>query len=173
MKTKLKRNWLAVGTIWGVIALLTAWNMHMIDQVQSRRQALERLQMDMRFLRANLPDIQNVRTRKARLAHAVPSFSLGYVVVENDLKRLSWDVGLRHLRVEADHQAAAMGSVPISIAAKGDVPATVAWIVAVEEAYPHLAMETMSLGYDHQERQCTLQAVFTYRYTLHELDGMG
>lgn len=173
MKSKLGKKWLAVGLIWVAIVALSGWNNHLINQVQSRRQEQETLQMDLHFLRSNQSAIQEVRQRKARLTHPVKSFSLGYVVVENDLKRLSWDFELQQLRVEADKNAQGTRSVPIEIFATGAVPAIVGWLAAVEEAYPYLVIDQMDISYDSRKRICRLQATFDYHFSTSGMESTG
>jgi hypothetical protein len=58
--------------------------------------------MDLHFLQSNQTGIQEVYLQQSRLTHAVKSIGLGFLVVENDLKRLSWDFGLQQMQVEAD-----------------------------------------------------------------------
>jgi hypothetical protein len=170
MNSRIKKRWLAVGLIWGAVLLTTFWNVHMADQVRFQRQELETLQMDMRFLQANQAGVEEVKRERSRLVHTVPSFSLGFVVVENDLKRLSWDFDLQQLRIKADKNAAGLTTVPISIFAGGSVPAIVGWIAAVEEAYPHLVIEKMEIVYESGKRICQLQATFNYHYVLGEAE---
>jgi hypothetical protein len=173
MKTRLNKKWLAVGVIWGVVLAMTGWNIHLVSQVQSRRQELGSLRLDMGFLQSKQAGIQEVHRQQARLTHPVKSFGLGFMVVENDLKRLSWDFGLQQLRVEADINTQDAGPVPITILATGPVPSMVAWIAAVEEAYPYLVIERLDISYDNRHRTGQLQAVFNYRYTLAEPERTG
>ena len=168
MKTRLGKKWLTVGVIWGVVLAMTGWNLLLVNQVQSRRQELGTLQMDLHFLQSRQTGIQEVHRQRSRLTHAVKSFGLGFLVVENDLKRLSWDFGLQQMQVEADDNAQDTGSASISIVAAGPVPAIVGWIAAVEDAYPYLVIERMDISYDNRNRTGRLQAVFNYRYTLAE-----
>ncbi|PID39377.1 MAG: hypothetical protein CR984_07200 [Proteobacteria bacterium] len=173
MIRKIEKKWLAVGLIWTAAAALTAWNTHMVNQVESRREKLETLKMDMGFVRSNQSGIREVFQQKARLTHPVPSFSLGFVVVENDLKRLSRQFDLKQLQVTADTHAVVGGPAAISIFATGRVPAIVGWIAAVEEAYPHLVVDKMAIAYDRHERICQLQATFNYHFRLNDAEQTG
>ena len=168
MKTRLGKKWLTVGLIWGVVLAMTGWNFLLVNRVQSRRQELGTLERDLHFLQSRQTGIQEVHQQRSRLTHAVKSFGLGFLVVENDLKRLSWDFGLQQMQVEADDNAQDTGSASISIAAAGSVPAIVGWIAAVEDDYPYLVIERMDISYDKRNRTGRLQAVFNYRYTLAE-----
>lgn len=173
MNSRIKKKWMAVGVIWGVVLVMTGWNIHLIKHVQSQRQELETLQMDLRFLKASQNGIQDVQRQKSRLTHAVNSFGLGFVVVENNLKRLSWDFGLEQMQVEVEKNAQDTRAVPITIFATGPVPAIVEWIAAVEEAYPYLVIQGMDISYDNRSRVSQLQATFNYRYTLSEPELAG
>ena len=173
MKSRLGKKWLGVGVIWGVVLAMTGWNIHLVDQIQSRRLELKTLKMDLRFLKANQTGIQEVHRHKSRLTHPVKSFGLGFMVVENDLKRLSWDFGLQQLQIEADKNSQDTRSVPIAILATGPVPVIVGWIAAVEDAYPYLVIEQMDIAYDHRNRLGQLQATFNYHYTLAEPERTG
>ena len=173
MKTRLGKKWLIVGVIWGVVLAMTGWNFLLVNQVQSRRQELGTLQRDMYFLQSTQTGIQEVQRQRSRLTHAVESFGLGFLVVENDLKRLSWDFGLQQMQVEADDNALDTGSAPFSIVAAGSVPAILGWIAAVEDAYPYLVIARMDISYDNRNRTGRLQAVFNYRYTLAEAERTG
>jgi hypothetical protein len=114
-----------------------------------------------------------VYREQSRLTHAVKSIGLGFLVVEDDLKRLSWDFGLKQMQVEADQNTQNTGSVTISIVTSGPVPAIVGWISAVEEAYPYLVTKQLSISYNNRNRTGQLQAVFDYRYTLGEPERIG
>lgn len=173
MTRKLKNRWLAVSVIWGVVLAITGWNIHLVNHVQSRRQDMETMQMDLRFIEAHQPAIREVRLHKSRLSHPVKSVGLGFLVVENNLKRLSWDFGLQQLRVETDNNPQVSNRKPISISATGTVPAVAGWITAVEEAYPYLVIERMEMAYDAATRSCQLQATFTYQFTLSEPERVG
>jgi len=168
MKRRMGKKWIAVGLVWSVVLAMTGWNVHLVDQVQSRRRELGTLQMDMRYLKANQNGILEVRQQKSRLVHSVNSFGMGFVVVENNLKRLSWDFSLVQMRVEVDKNFRDTRSVPISIFTAGTVPAIVGWIAAVEEAYPYLVIEQMDISYDSRNEQSQLQATFNYHYSLSE-----
>ena len=173
MTPKLKKRWLAVGIIWGTVMALTGWNIHLIDRIQSRRQDMETLQMDMRFLNDHRAAIQEVRLQRSRLTHRVASTGLGFVVVESNLKRLSWEFGLGQLRVEADLQSSSPGRMPLSVFATGPIPGVVGWINAVEEAYPYLVIERMEMAHDPATGGCQLQATFTYHFMLSEAERVG
>ncbi len=173
MKTRLGKRWLTVGVIWGVVLAMTGWNTLLVNQVQSRRQELGTLQMDLKFLQSNQSGIQEMHRQQSRLTHPVRSFGLGFLVVENDLKRLSWDFGLRQMQVEADDNTLDTRSADISILASGPVPAIVGWMAAVEDAYPYLVIERMDISYDQRNRTGRLQAVFNYRYVLAEMERTG
>lgn len=173
MKRSMGNKWMAVGVIWVVVLAMTGWNIHLVNRVQSRREELGTLKMDMRFLQANQAGIQEVNRQQSRLTHAVQSFGLGFLVVENDLKRLSWDFGLQQLQVEADENTRTTRSVTISVFSTGPVPAIVGWLAAVEEAYPYLVIARMDISYDHRNRTGQLQAIFNYRYTLAEPERTG
>lgn len=173
MTRRLKNRWLAVSVIWGVVLAMTGWNIHLVNKVQSRRQDMETMQMDLRFLKARQAKIREVHLQRSRLSHPVKSVGLGFLVVENNLKRLSWDFGLEKLRVEADNNSQVANKTPISIAAMGPVPAVVGWLTAVEDAYPYLVIERMDMAYDAAKRSCRLQATFTYRFTLSEPERVG
>jgi hypothetical protein len=173
MKTRLSKKWLTIGVIWGVVLAMTGWNFLLVNHVQSRRLELGTLQRDLHFLQSRQTGIQEVHWQRSRLTHAVKSFGLGFLVVENDLKRLSWDFGLQQMQVEANDNAQGTGSASISIFAAGPVPAIVGWISAVEEAYPYLVIERMDISYDHRNRTGQLQAVFNYRYTIAEAERTG
>ena len=131
------------------------------------------MQMDLNFLKANEASIQEMRRQKSRLTHQVQSFGLGFLVVENDLKRLSWDFGLQQMRVEADKNSQDTRLVPITIFATGPIPAIVGWIAAVEDAYPYLVIERMDISYDNRNRTGRLQATFNYHYTLSNVERTG
>ena len=173
MKTRLGKKWLTIGVIWGVVLAMTGWNFLLVNQVQSRRQELGTLVRDLHYLQSRQTGIQEVHQQRSRLTHAVKSFGLGFLVVENDLKRLSWDFGLQQMQVEADDNAQDTRSASISIFAAGPVPAIVGWIAAVEDAYPYLVIEHMDISYDKRKRAGQLQAVFNYRYTLAEAERTG
>ena len=173
MTSRLKKRWVAVGLIWGVVLAMSGWNIHLIGRVQHRRQDMETVQMDLRFLNDHRAAIQEVRTQQTGLIHAVKSVDLGFVVVESNLKRLSWDCGLQQLRVEADRNVHDGGTLPISIFASGPVPGVVAWITAVEEAYPYLVIQRMDIVYDPAVRSSRLQATFSYHFTLSETQRVG
>jgi hypothetical protein len=169
MKTRLGKKWLTIGVVWGVVLAMTGWNTLLVNQVQSRRQELKTLQMDLHFLQSMQTSIEEVHRQQFRLTHAVKSFGLGFLVVENDLKRLSWDFGLQQMQVEADENTQDTRSASISIVASGPVPAIVGWIAAVEDAYPYLVVQRLDISYDNPKRTGQLQAVFNYRYILAEL----
>ena len=173
MNRKLGKKWLAVGLIWSVVLAMTGWNFHLVNQVQARRQKLETLRMDLHFLRSKQTGIQEVYLQQSRLTHAVKSIGLGFLVVENDLKRLSWYFGLQQMQVEVDENTQEPQPVTISVVTKGPVPAIVGWIAAVEEAYPYLVTKQLTLSYDDRNRTGQLQAVFNYRYTLAEPERTG
>lgn len=173
MKTRLGKKWLTVGVIWGAVLVMTGWNTFLVNQVQSRRLELGTLQMDLHFLQSRQTGIQEVHRQQSRLAHAVKSFGLGFLVVENDLKRLSWDFGLRQMQMEADDNTQDTRSASISIFAAGPIPAIVGWIAAVEDAHPYLVIEHMDISYDNRNRAGQLQAIFNYRYTLAEAERRG
>jgi hypothetical protein len=173
MNNRLGKKWLAVGAIWSVVLAMTGWNFHLVNQVQSRRQTLATLQMDLHFLQSNQAGIEEVYLQQSRLTHAVQSIGLGFLVVENDLKRLSWDFGLEQMQVEADETAQASRSMTISVVTTGPVPAIVGWVAAVEEAHPYLVTQQLTLSYDERNRRGQLQAVFNYRYTLAEPERTG
>jgi hypothetical protein len=173
MTGRLGKKWLVVGGIWGVVLAMTVWNIHLINRVQLRRQELQTLQMDLRFLEANLPGIEEVHRQKSRLTHAVKSFGLGFVVVESNLKRLSWDFGLEQMQVEVEKNVQAAPSAPITVLAVGPIPSIVGWIAAVEDAYPYLVIAHMDIVSDNQRRSSRLQAIFNYRFSLSEPERTG
>ena len=173
MMSRLGKKWLAVGVIWGVVLIISGWNTHLVGHVKSLHQELATLEMDLNFLRANQSEIKAVHTQTSRLVHPVNSFGLGFLVVENDLKRLSLTSGLDQMRVEADNGSQDAGSAPIKVLASGPLPAIVAWITAVEDAYPYLVVGRMDISYDDRNRTSRLQTTFNYHFVLTEADRRG
>ncbi|MBC2709537.1 MAG: hypothetical protein HGJ94_00550 [Desulfosarcina sp.] len=175
MMSRLGKRWVAAGVIWGVVLAMTGWNIYLISGIQYRRQELAAIRMDQRYLKTNAAGIGQMLAQKSRLTHRVKSFGLGFLVVENDLKRLSWDYGLSQMRVgvEAKNDLQNTRPVPVNVFTKGPVPAMVKWLTAVEEAHPYLQIERMDISYDDRNRMGQLQATFTYRYSLSELERTG
>lgn len=173
MKGNLGKKWLAVGAIWGLVLAITVWNIHLVNQVQSQRQQVETLQMDLRFIHSNQAGIQEVHRHQARLIHPVKSVGLGFLVVEDDLKRRSWEFGLQQMRVEADLDLRDTKKLPINVYMSGPVPSIVAWIAAVEEAYPYLVLDRMEIFRDHLSQVGRFQATFNYHFSLLESERAG
>lgn len=173
MKSRLGKKWLAVGVIWVVVLAISGWNTHLVGRVKSLHQELATLEMDLNFLRANQSEINTVHLHQSRLVHPVSSFGLGFLVVENDLKRLSLTLGLDQMRVAVDNVPQNAQSAPIKISTSGPVPAIVAWITAVEDAYPYLIVERMDISYDDRSRESQLQVTFNYHFALTEAERSG
>lgn len=168
MTDRLKYRWLAVGLVWALVLGLTGWNIHHIDRIQTDRRHLETMQMDIRFLQAKADAIQEVHRQKARLTHRVTSDDLGFLDVENNLKRLSWDLGLDKLSVKSDARTVPGNVMTITSVAVGTVPAMAGWLTAVEDAYPYLVISRMDLIYEPGNRTGRLQATFDYHFILSE-----
>jgi len=168
MTSRLKHRWVATGLIWVIVLILTGWNIYRINMVQTDRHRLATMQMDQRFLKANQATIQDVRLHQSRLMHFVTSADLGFLVVENNLKRLSWNFGLQTLSVKTDSTHPSSNRMLITIVAYGSVPAVASWITAVEEAYPYLVVKRMDLTYESAKHAGRLQATFDYHFSLSE-----
>jgi hypothetical protein len=147
--------------------------MHRIDQIQTTRRNLETMQMDLGFLKANQTRIREIRTQESRLTHVVTSGDLGFLVVENNLKRLSWELGLETLSVKTDPNVDASDVMPITAVAHGTLPSMAGWITAVEEAYPYLVVKRMDMSYEPATRTGRLQATFDYHLTLSDTEPVG
>ena len=173
MSRRLKYRWVAVSLVWVLVLGLSGWNMHRIDKIQTTRRNLETMQMDLRYLAANQASIREIRTQESRLAHVVTSGDLGFLVVENNLKRLSWELGVETLSVKTDPNVEASDVMPISIVAHGTLLAMAGWITAVEEAYPYLVVKRMDLSYEPATRTGRLQATFDYHLTLSDIEPVG
>jgi hypothetical protein len=173
MTPKLKYRWLAVSLIWVLVMVLSGWNIHLVDKIQTGRQNMETMQMDLRFLKANQSVIHQARLQKSRLTHLVKSNDLGFLVVENNLKRLSWNFGLQKLSVETEKNESLSSVMPITTAVSGPVPAVAGWITAVEDAYPYLVITRMELVYEPATRTGRLQAIFDYHFTISASEPVG
>jgi hypothetical protein len=173
MTPKMKKRWLVVVTVWGIVLAMTGLNVHLVSRIQSQRQDLETMQMDLRFLKANTPAIKNVRLLKSQMNHRVKSAGIGFLVVENNLKQLSWDMGLQQLRVETEKNIQASNTLPISISASGSVPALIKWIAAVEKDYPYLVIERLEMVDDHDLQRSRLLMTLSYHFTLAESGRVG
>lgn len=146
MSKHLKNRWIAVGIVWVLVLGLTGWNMHQIDCIQTERRRLATLQMDQRFLKVNQAAIQSIRAHKARLNHVAESRDLGFLVVENNLKQLASDLGLRRLALKAEKNEMSSQSIGISVDAEGSVPAVTEWVSAVEKRYPYLEINQLEFA---------------------------
>ena len=166
MTTRLKHRWIAVIVIWALVFVITGWNFSQVRKIQTERRNIETLQMDLRFLKANQATIQGVRLQQSRLMHLVKSDDLGFLVVENNLKRLSWNFGLQKLSVEVEKNASFSNVMAITTVVSGPVPALAGWMTAVEDAYPYLVITRMELTYEASTRTGRLQARFDYHLTL-------
>ncbi|MGA6926906.1 MAG: hypothetical protein WBY88_14555 [Desulfosarcina sp.] len=167
------KRWLTVAVIWSGVLLLTGWNMGLIARVQAGRRSLESVRMDQGYLKANAASVERFLAERSRLTHPVKSFGLGFMVVENGLKRLSRDCGLHQMRVAADQDLQGTGPVPINVFASGPLPSMVAWLAAVEDAFPYLEIERMDITREDRSRSGQVQAIFSYRYSLVEMAGGG
>ncbi len=170
MMNKIERKWLVVGIIWSAVLATTGWNMVSISEIQSGRQALEGVKMDQRYLKSKETDINDVRYWNTRLTHSVKSYDLGFLVVENDLKRLFEMCGLKKMRVEGKNGTQVVSPAFIQIRAKGSIPALVKWIGAVEDAYPYLEISKLEMNADPHHRVSKLSATFVYHYSI---EGYG
>lgn len=173
MTPKMKKRWLVVATVWGVVLAMTGVNVHLVSRIQSHRQDLETMQMDFRFLAANKPAIEQVHLMKSQMRHTVKSAGIGFLVVENNLKQLSWDMGLQQLRVETEKNLQAANTLPIIISASGSVPTLIKWIAVVEKDYPYLAIERLEMGYDPELQRSRLQMTLSYHFALAEVGRAG
>jgi hypothetical protein len=173
MSARLKYRWFALSLIWALVLGLTGWNIHRIDQIQMVRQDLETMQMDLRFLKARQATIQEIRMQESRLTHVVTSDDLGFLVVENNLKQLSWKFGLQNLSVKTDANALVSNVMPINTVVHGTVPSVAGWLSAVEEAYPYLVIKRMDLAYEPATRTGRLQATFDYHLTLSDTEPVS
>ena len=166
MTACLKYRWVAVSLVWAMVLGITGLNIHRVDRIQTDRRNLETMQMDLRFLKTNQATIKEVRLQKSRLTHLMTSQDMGFLVVENNLKRLSWDFGVQTLSVETDTNESSSQVIPITTVAHGTVPAVAGWIAAVEKAYPYLVIRRMELAYEPKTKTGNLQATFDYHFTL-------
>lgn len=173
MTSRLKNRWLAVSVIWSLVLVLTGWNIHLVDQIQTDRRNKESMQMDLRFLNANQTAIQELRLQKSQLTHLVTSNDLGFLVVENNLNRLSLQFGLTKLSVETEKNESQIDVMPITTVVSGPVPAVAGWLTAVEDAHPYLVITRMELVYEPATRTGRLQAMFNYHFTLSESEPVS
>lgn len=173
MTSRLKQRWVAVSLIWAIVLVLSGWNMYRINMIQTDRRNLATLQMDQRFLKANTETIEEIRLQQSHLTHSVTSADLGFLVVENNLKRLSWRFGLQTLSVKADSNPPSSNQMAITTVAQGSVPAVAKWLTAVEDAYPYLVIRQMRLTYEAGTQTGRLQATFDYHFTFSEGEPVG
>lgn len=166
MKRSNGSRWPAVGVIWAVVVLLTGFNLHLVNQVHARRTAAQTLQMDLGFLDTHRAGIEEVQRQHRRLVHWVASFGLGYVVVENDLKRLCADFGLSQVRIEAENDVHSGRDAVVSVTAAGPVPAMAGWLATVEENYPYLKVRGLEITYDQRNHQGRLEVSFNYQFSV-------
>lgn len=143
MSKRLKKRWIAVGVAWTLVLVLTGWNIHQIGRIQTDRRKLATLQMDQRFLKTNQAAIQDLRAHKARLNHVAESRDLGVLVVENNLKQLALDFGLRRFAVKVDRNEKSSQSIGMTVDAEGSVPVVTEWVSAVEKRFPYLEVDQL------------------------------
>ena len=166
MSKHLKRRWIAVILIWVLVTGLTGWNIHRIGRIQTDRGNLAILRMDLQFLKANRTTIMDVRSQKARLNHLAESRDFGFLVVENNLKRLSTEFGLLDFSVKTDESNISIQEFTIKTAAFGPVPAVAEWVCAVEKAYPYLEIDQLEYVAKPDSPTGTVQVRFNYHLIL-------
>ncbi len=168
-----KKRWLWLGVVWGLALVVTGWNMTRISHIQKRRQELKILQMDHRYLEKNATDMDAVRDWRKRLTHRVESFDLGFLVVENDLKRLSERFNLSNMRIKAQKDFQDTRPVSIQVHVDGAMPALVEWLTTVEAGYPYLSVSKMEMKNEHRQHRAKMSATITYHYALSSTTQKG
>jgi hypothetical protein len=166
---RFKRRWLVLGAIWCFVLVVSGWNIARISQIQNRRQALEMIKIDQHYLNANEGNIHKIQAQKKRLVHEVGSFGLGFLVVENDLKKLSAAYHLKKMQIEVKAESHGTSAVPIHVRANGNIPDLTSWLSTVEESFPYLSIAALKIVRDQSRQTGQLTAKFTYRYAVSQL----
>ncbi len=167
MKEYIKNKWIIITCIWCCILFLTYWNVKNIDEVANLKQAYALLIKKNTFVQENSEKIQETIKDKGSSHQLIESLQLGYLSVENYLRKLSGRFHLNTIRTEFDMNVSnqfSRGKVPINIFFGGDLTNSIEYLNRLEKDKPYIKVKSVTALFDRDLKQTDFEVVLIYRY---------
>lgn len=166
MKDALRKRWIIVWLIWGVVLLLTYFNQWMIREINGQRALLDVRNLDANFVQKNRHDIDRIISQRAAYRQPVESIQIGCLTLKNKLRTLASAHNLMVLELNSDTDQPASGIVPISLTLVGSYADALRWLTALEHDYPYAPALQMKIHRSQELQMPQFQFGIQYQFEL-------
>ncbi len=170
MKNRLNRTWISVGIIWVGALVMTYMNLHTIQQIRAKQEAIEFMHMDDAFLKNNFEKITQVLQQRASLHKPIDSMQIELLTLENSLKTLVLKQGLSEFRLASDQSTMHGDRIFLEIYVTGSYRDLVFWLQTMETDAPYLMVTSVNMSENRDGEGFRFQVGIDFRYTLTEAE---
>ncbi|MGB5158495.1 MAG: hypothetical protein WBN77_13790 [Desulfobacterales bacterium] len=162
----MKNKWIITGVLWFAVIILTFYNASEIKRLKQESGRIESLHMDTEFWRENSKNIDYIKAEGEKLFFDIESVDMGYLAIDNRLKKLSSEHHLQNHSITKQQVSEAGGYVPVDLSFEGSYEDIFKWFQSVKNELPFLRAKSIKITINPISNMAALNGSFFFRYRI-------
>ncbi len=171
MKEHLQNKWVVAGLIWGLVVILTFWNVKNVDEIIKLKKRYEISRKNKEFIGGNADRIKEIIEKKVASYHLVESVQFGLLLVENNLNTLANRFDLTGMKIEFNKildEETSSGTIPIDISFIGTLLNATEYLNSFESDYQYIRLKNVLVTFKKDPGATVFEVKLLYKYTIAE-----
>ena len=162
----MRNKWILTGILWSAVVLITLYNSSEIKRLKIAREEMETLRMDEQFWQQHSESTAGISAEGNRLFLDVESVDLGFLTIDNRLKKLSSDRRLPPITLNRQAITASEGQAPVDVSFTGSFADAFRWFQALNKEIPFLKAVNLKISIDPVSNKAVTTGSFFFRYKI-------
>lgn len=163
----MRNKWIITGALWLAVIVLTFYNASEIKRLKYQSEKIESLRMDEEFWQQNSKNIGFIITEGEKLFLEVESVDLGFLTIDDRLKKFSAEWNIQNLKVGKQQISGnANGYVPVDLSFEGSYEDIFKWFQSVKQEMPFLKAKSLKITMNPISDLAVLNGSFFFRYRI-------
>ncbi len=162
----MRNKWILTGILWSAVVLITWYNASEIKRLKLAREEMETLRMDEQFWQQHSESTAGISAEGNRLFLDVESVDLGFLTIDNRLKKLSSDRRLPPITLNRQAITASEGQAPVDVSFTGSFADAFRWFQALNGEMPFLKAVNLKISIDPVSNKAVTTGSFFFRYKI-------
>lgn len=162
----MRNKWVITGALWLAVIFLTFYNASEIKRLKFESEKIESLQLDEEFWQQNSKNVTSIMTEGDRLFLDMESVDLGFLTIDNRLKKLSSEYHLQNHTITKQQVNEAGGYVPVDLSFEGSSEDIFKWFQSVKKELPFLRAKNIKITINPISNMAALNGSFFLRYRI-------
>jgi hypothetical protein len=173
MNNILKKRWIAIGIIWGVVLGLFTWNYMSINHIRIKKEKELIFDNDKQFYTKNADNISKIMEQAQAIKKHTLSLNLALLYFENQINESAKKFDLTAVTIKStikDAVGMTEGDLPVLLSFKGSYSNAVKLMTDMQDKMPHIKFRNFKAALTKQINN-DFEISLYFKYILGEIES--